>query len=120
MLDEPSVEMSIEILKGIKDYYEKHHNVTYSDEVLAFAVNASKRYITDRYLPDKAIDLIDEAGSAANLKNVKLVKLANTKKALAAATEEHAKQLETMQSSSLKNKQKTMRRQPSLRLMSIS
>ena len=100
MLDEPSVEMSIEILKGIKDYYEKHHNVTYSDEVLAFAVNASKRYITDRYLPDKAIDLIDEAGSAANLKNVKLVKLANTKKALAAATEEHAKQLETMQSSS--------------------
>ena len=80
-LDEPSIEDSIEILKGIRDYYEEHHNVTYSDEVIEFAVKASKRYITDRYLPDKAIDLIDEAGSAANLKNIKLVKLANTKKA---------------------------------------
>ena len=82
MLDEPSVEMTVEILKGIKDYYEKHHNVYYPDDVIEFAVKASKRYITDRYLPDKAIDLIDEAGSAANLKNVRLVKLANTKKAL--------------------------------------
>ncbi|MBO4603857.1 MAG: ATP-dependent Clp protease ATP-binding subunit, partial [Clostridiales bacterium] len=80
-LDEPSIEDSIEILKGIRDYYEEHHNVTYSDEVIEFAVKASKRYITDRYLPDKAIDLIDEAGSAANLKNIKLVKLANTRKA---------------------------------------
>ena len=80
-LDEPSIEDSIEILKGIRDYYEKHHNVTYSDKVIEFAVKASKRYITDRYLPDKAIDLIDEAGSAANLKNIKLVKLANTRKA---------------------------------------
>ena len=100
MLDEPSIEDSIEILKGIKDYYEKHHNVTYSDEVLEFAVKASKRYITDRFLPDKAIDLIDEAGSAANLKNVKLVKLANTKKALAEAQDEHQKQLDSMENSS--------------------
>ena len=81
MLDEPSVEDAIEILKGIRDYYEKHHNVTYSDEVIEVAVKSSKRYITDRNLPDKAIDLIDEAGSAANLKNIKLVKLANTRKA---------------------------------------
>ena len=100
MLDEPSIEDSIEILKGIKDYYDKHHNVTYSDEVLEFAVKASKRYITDRFLPDKAIDLIDEAGSAANLKNVKLVKLANTRKALAEAQEEHQKQLDSMENSS--------------------
>ena len=100
MLDEPSIEDSIEILKGIKDYYEKHHNVTYSDEVLEFAVKASKRYITDRFLPDKAIDLIDEAGSASNLKNVKLVKLANTRKALAEAQEEHQKQLDSMENSS--------------------
>ena len=78
-LDEPSIDDSIEILKGIRDYYEKHHTVTYSDEVIEFAVKASKRYITDRYLPYKAIDLIDEAGSAANLKNIKLVKLANTR-----------------------------------------
>ena len=82
MLDEPSVEVAIEILKGIKDYYEKHHNVTYSDEVIEFAVRASKRYITDRYLPDKAIDLIDEAGSRANLENIKLVKYAKTENAL--------------------------------------
>lgn len=100
MLDEPSIETSIEILKGIKDYYEKHHNVTYSDEVIEFAVKASKRYITDRYLPDKAIDLIDEAGSAANLKNVKLVKLANTKKALEEAKAEHQKHLDSMENSS--------------------
>ncbi len=100
MLDEPSIEDSIEILKGIKDYYEKHHNVTYSDEVIEFAVKSSKRYITDRFLPDKAIDLIDEAGSAANLKNVKLVKLANTKKALAEAQDEHQKQLDSMENSS--------------------
>lgn len=100
MLDEPSIETSIEILKGIKDYYEKHHNVTYSDEVIEFAVKASKRYITDRYLPDKAIDLIDEAGSAANLKNVRLVKLANTKKALEEAKIEHQKHLDSMENSS--------------------
>ncbi|MBR6210460.1 MAG: ATP-dependent Clp protease ATP-binding subunit, partial [Clostridiales bacterium] len=100
MLDEPSIEDSIEILNGIKDYYEKHHNVTYSDEVIEFAVRSSKRYITDRFLPDKAIDLIDEAGSAANLKNVKLVKLANTKKALAEAQDEHQKQLDSMENSS--------------------
>ncbi len=89
MLDEPSVEVAIEILKGIKDYYEKHHNVTYSDEVIEFAVKASKRYITDRYLPDKAIDLIDEAGSRANLENIKLVKLAKTEKELKAAEAEY-------------------------------
>ena len=100
LLDEPSPEEAVEILKGIKDYYEKHHNVTYSDEVLEFAVNASKRYITDRYLPDKAIDLIDEAGSAANLKNIKLVKLANTRKALAEAEAEHQKMVESMENSS--------------------
>ena len=100
MLDEPSVETSIEILNGIKDYYEKHHNVTYSDEVIEFAVKASKRYITDRYLPDKAIDLIDEAGSAANLRNIKLVKLANTKKALEEAKTEHQRQIDSMENSS--------------------
>ena len=100
MLDEPSIEMSIEILKGIKDYYEKHHNVYYPDDVIEFAVKASKRYITDRYLPDKAIDLIDEAGSAANLKNVRLVKLANTKKALEKAKVEHQKVIDSMENSS--------------------
>ncbi|HOO61767.1 MAG TPA: ATP-dependent Clp protease ATP-binding subunit, partial [Bacillota bacterium] len=75
VVDEPSEEESVEILKGIKDYYETHHHVTYSDEVLAYAVHASSRYIMDRFLPDKAIDLIDEAGSRANLEEVCLVKI---------------------------------------------
>ncbi len=75
MVDEPSVEDSIEIVKGIKDYYETYHNVKISDEVIKQAVLMSERYITDRFLPDKAIDVIDEAGSRANLKNSGLVEL---------------------------------------------
>ena len=75
IVDEPSIEDSIEILKGIKDYYENYHRVKISDEVLKAAVILSERYITDRFLPDKAIDVIDEAGSRANLKNIGLVEL---------------------------------------------
>ena len=74
IVEEPSIEDSIEILKGIRDYYELHHHVSYSDEVIDYAVRASSRYIMDRFLPDKAIDLLDEAGSRANLKEVRLVK----------------------------------------------
>ncbi len=69
LIDEPSIEESIEILKGIKDYYEKYHSVKISDEVIEQSVRMSERYITDRFLPDKAIDVIDEAGSRVNLKN---------------------------------------------------
>ena len=75
IVEEPSTEETIEMLKGIKDYYEKYHKVSLSDEVIKSAVLLSERYITDRYLPDKAIDVIDEAGSRANLKNVGLVEL---------------------------------------------
>lgn len=75
IVDEPSIEDSIEIVKGIKDYYEAYHNVKISDEVIKQAVLMSERYITDRFLPDKAIDVIDEAGSRANLKNSGLVEL---------------------------------------------
>jgi len=75
LVDEPSIEESIEILKGIKDYYENYHRVKISDEVIKAAVILSERYITDRFLPDKAIDVIDEAGSRANLKNEVLVEL---------------------------------------------
>lgn len=74
IVEEPSVEDSIEILKGIRDYYELHHHVSYSDDVIEYAVRASSRYIMDRFLPDKAIDLLDEAGSRANLREVRLVK----------------------------------------------
>ena len=69
LIDEPSIEESIEILKGIKDYYESYHHVKISDKVIEEAVRMSERYITDRFLPDKAIDVIDEAGSRVNLKN---------------------------------------------------
>jgi len=75
IVDEPSVEDTIEIIKGIKDYYEHYHNVKITDEIVKLAVIMSERYITDRFLPDKAIDVIDEAGSRANLKNKGLVEL---------------------------------------------
>ncbi len=66
MIDEPSVEDAISILRGIKDRYETHHHVRIKDEAIIAAVELSNRYITDRFLPDKAIDLIDE--SAAKLR----------------------------------------------------
>ncbi len=72
IVDEPSISESIEILKGIKDYYENYHSVKISDEVIETACIMSERYITDRFLPDKAIDVIDEAGSRVNLKNIAL------------------------------------------------
>lgn len=75
LVEEPTIEESIEILKGIKDYYESYHNVRISDDVIDSAVRLSERYITDRFLPDKAIDVIDEASSRANLKNQGLVDL---------------------------------------------
>ncbi len=88
IVDEPSIEESIEILKGIRDYYEKYHRVKISDEVIEAAVKLSERYITDRFLPDKAIDVIDEAGSRVNLKNTGLVELEALKDELRKVQEE--------------------------------
>ena len=68
MVDEPSVEDTITILNGLKDTYEKYHNVVISEEGIDAAAKLSERYINDRYLPDKAIDLIDEACAKARLK----------------------------------------------------
>ncbi len=82
LVEEPTMEDSIEILEGIKDYYEEYHRVKISKEVIEAAVKLSRRYITDRYLPDKAIDVIDEAGSRANLKNQGLVELESLKEEL--------------------------------------
>ncbi|KQU63808.1 AAA domain-containing protein [Rossellomorea marisflavi] len=67
MVNEPTLEESIEILKGLKDKYEAYHKVTFTDEALEACVKLSHRYIQDRFLPDKAIDLMDEAGSKVNL-----------------------------------------------------
>ena len=67
MVEEPSKDAAIEILKGLRPRYEKHHGLRISDEAIESAVTLSMRYVTDRYLPDKAIDLIDEAASRARI-----------------------------------------------------
>ncbi len=67
MVHKPTIEQAISILEGIKDKYEKYHGVTFSNEAINACVTLSSRYIQDRHLPDKAIDLLDEAGSKANL-----------------------------------------------------
>lgn len=69
-VDEPTVAHTIEILKGIRDKYESHHRVTITDQAIVAAANLADRYIADRFLPDKAIDLIDEAGSRLRIKRM--------------------------------------------------
>jgi ATP-dependent Clp protease ATP-binding subunit ClpC len=69
-VQEPSVAHTIEILKGLRDRYEAHHRVNFTDEALVAAANLADRYISDRYLPDKAIDLIDEAGSRMRIRRM--------------------------------------------------
>ncbi|MDD4939153.1 MAG: ATP-dependent Clp protease ATP-binding subunit [Candidatus Omnitrophica bacterium] len=67
MVEPPTVEQTVEILKGLRDKYEAHHRVTFKDEALDAAAKLSDRYISGRFLPDKAVDIIDEAGSRARL-----------------------------------------------------
>ena len=69
MVEEPTLEQTIDILMGIRERYEQHHKVTISDEAVRAAADLSSRYITDRHLPDKAIDLIDEAASRVRLRH---------------------------------------------------
>ena len=82
-VEEPSISETVEILKGVKSYYENHHNVTLTDGIIRSCVELSERYITDRFMPDKAIDLVDEACACASLRNkqadeyVKLLRLTN-------------------------------------------
>jgi len=70
VVDEPTVPHTIEILKGLRERYESHHRVTITDQALVAAANLADRYISDRHLPDKAIDLIDEAGSRLRIKRM--------------------------------------------------
>ncbi|MFQ6616117.1 MAG: ATP-dependent Clp protease ATP-binding subunit [Fidelibacterota bacterium] len=70
MIVPPTVQESVEILKGLQSRYERHHNVKYDDEAIQAAVDLSRRYITDKYLPDKAIDVLDEAGARTHLMNL--------------------------------------------------
>ena len=85
-VEEPSLDDATEILMGIKSYYEDYHLVSISDEMCRKAVQLSERYITDRFLPDKAIDLIDEACSDLNLKNEMLSLAADLKTELKSVT----------------------------------
>jgi ATP-dependent Clp protease ATP-binding subunit ClpC len=68
MVGQPTEEETVEILRGLRDKYEAHHKVKITDEAIDTAVKMSSRYIADRFLPDKAIDLIDEAASRVRLK----------------------------------------------------
>ena len=90
IVEEPSIDEAVEIIRGIAPYYEAFHKVTISPDMCRLAVTMSERYITDRYLPDKAIDLIDEAASDVNLHNKDLARLAEIDKELA----DYAKEME--------------------------
>ena len=103
MVEEPSIEDSIGILKGIKKYYEEFHKVLISDDVIEKTVKMSEKYIHDRFLPDKAIDLIDEACSKINLGNKDLYELEIIKNELAKIAEEKE---EAVSSDSIEDYQK--------------
>ena len=116
IVEEPSIEDSVQIIEGIAPYYEAYHQVVISPEMCRLAVTMSERYITDRYLPDKAIDLIDEACSNVNLENRTLARRAEVDKELAdldkekevmmaAATEESYARLAAIRSQELRLEQ---------------
>ncbi len=88
---EPSIEDTIEVLHGIKHYYELHHKVKVSDEVLRMCAVMSERYITDRFLPDKAIDLLDESCACASIKSRELAKYESQTVELKKLTDEESK-----------------------------
>lgn len=79
-VNEPSIEDTIELLKGIKEYYEEYHKLYVSDDILKSCAVLSERYITDRYLPDKAIDLLDEAAACASINSKELTEYEQLKK----------------------------------------
>ena len=88
-VDSPSVEDTIEIIKGLRDRYEAHHRVKFSDAAVFAAAKLSQQYITDRFLPDKAVDVIDEAGSRARLSiTTRPVELKNLEKEIKQVTQE--------------------------------
>ena len=92
MVEEPTKDETVEILKGLRPYYERHHKVSISDEALRAAVNLSERYINDRCLPDKAIDLVDEACAKARLGDLRsLRKMMEDRQLLRRLSEEKEK-----------------------------
>ena len=103
LVEEPTIEASIEILKGIKKYYEEFHKVSISNDVIIQAVKMSEKYIHDRFLPDKAIDVLDEACSRINLNNKDLYELEVLKNRLAKIQEQKE---EAVESDSIEDYQK--------------
>ncbi len=93
-VEEPSIEQTSEMLKGVKDYYEDFHKVKVSDSLIEKAVLLSERYINDRFLPDKAIDLLDEACTCANLRDKNISKYENAVDDLKALEEHEAELME--------------------------
>ena len=83
-VEEPSIEDTVAMLKGIKDYYEKYHHVKVSDAMIELVVALSERYISDRFLPDKAIDLLDEAAACRSLRSAELTEYEEVEKKQAA------------------------------------
>ncbi len=121
LVEEPTIEETIEILKGIKSYYEDYHKVKITDDLIRTATVLAERYINDRFLPDKAIDIIDEAASKANLDNTALVEIEKCKTALediqiqeekAAADEDYEKAAELKnQKCKLEQQMETLQKQ---------
>ncbi len=93
-VEEPSIAQTVEMLKGVKDYYEDFHRVTVSDTLIERAVVLSERYINDRFLPDKAIDLLDEACTCANLRNKNISNYETALDELSALEEHEAELME--------------------------
>ena len=94
VVEEPSVEDCIKVLTGVRSYYEGYHNVTIPDALISLVVTLSERYITDRFLPDKAIDLLDEACACASLRNKAIDRLHEMNKKVAQLSKE-AEEIET-------------------------
>lgn len=93
-VEEPSISDTIEVLSGIKQYYESYHNVKVPQPIIVMAVSLSERYITDRFLPDKAIDLLDEACSCCNLRHPEITEYLQTVRQIAAYEAEQTEQNE--------------------------
>jgi ATP-dependent Clp protease ATP-binding subunit ClpC len=93
-IEEPSIEDTINVLLGIKDYYEKYHGVKVEDSFIKNIVNLSERYITDRFLPDKAIDLLDESCSCAALRNKAASELAGVERQLLALKQQEEQMMQ--------------------------
>jgi ATP-dependent Clp protease ATP-binding subunit ClpC len=110
IVNEPTQEESIQILKGLRDKYEAHHKLKITDEAIEAAVQMSSRYINDRYLPDKAIDLIDEASSRVRMENLKLPadlkELEARKEALANEKEAAVKSQDFERAAALRDKER--------------